>query len=258
MFFFEGGTHGDVSGVVSQMAAAHVFGCVRAAVGDHGAAQRAAHRAAGARLSVYRLARDGQDLLRQNSRQGGQLSRSARRRPLLRMRHLPRDRRRLDPRRGRDRCGVQQRCGQHSRLAGGGGLHAGFRQISRLYHRRGAHAVRRGVQRTAQDAGGAAGARDLYPGDDRGAQAARDHSLPLSALRFRAHSRRRHRGAAAIRRRTGAVYHHRRRGAAACAAGGRRAARRTLAARPVPVTLVRGHGRGRDRDGGARVAGLSL
>ncbi len=69
----------------------------------------------------------------------------------------------------------------------GGQLHPGHGQIPGVHHRRGPHALHRGLQRPAEDPGGAPGPRDLYSGHHRGPQAAAHHSVPVPAVRLPAH-----------------------------------------------------------------------
>ena len=114
-----------------------------------------------------------------------------RRRALQRVRVVPRLPRR--PRAGPDRDGrrEQPRHRRDPQPARQGGDFARRRRVQGLPHRRSAHADGRGVQRAAQDAGGAAAARRLHPGDDRGAQGAGDDHLALPALRLPPHAARR-------------------------------------------------------------------
>ncbi len=103
--------------------------------------------------------------------------------------HLRRDRRGPLPRRARDRRRLQQRRRAGARSARQRPLHAGQGPLQDLHHRRGAHALGRGVQRAAQDAGGAARAREVHLRHDRGPQAADHDPFPLPALRPAPHSR---------------------------------------------------------------------
>ena len=81
-----------------------------------------------------------------------------------------RDRRRLQPRHRRD-----------PRPAREGQLPADRGALQGLRHRRSPHADQRGLQRAAQDAGGAAAARDLHPGHHRAAQDSRRRSSPAAS-----------------------------------------------------------------------------
>ena len=95
------------------------------------------------------------------------------------------------PRRHRDRRRLQPR------RPGSPRPHRQRRPLARplplqdLHHRRSAHAHARGVQRPAQDHGGAAGPRQVHPVHHRAAQGAGDDPEPLPALRFPAASPRR-------------------------------------------------------------------
>ncbi len=62
-------------------------------------------------------------------------------------------------------------------------LRPGAGQIQDLHHRRGAHALGAGLQRAPEDPRGAAAPREVHLRDDRGAEGAPDHPLPLPALR---------------------------------------------------------------------------
>ncbi len=62
-------------------------------------------------------------------------------------------------------------------------LRAGERALQGLHPRRSAHAVGRGVQRAAQDAGGAAAARQVHLRHHRDPQGAGDGAVALPALR---------------------------------------------------------------------------
>ena len=117
------------------------------------------------------------------------------------------------PRCLRARCCKPYRRGQRAR-----GDHQlrqlcpGARQVQDLYHRRGPHAHDGGVQRAAQDARGAAGARDLCAVHHRPAKDSGDHPLALPALRFPPHRQRGYRASPGIRMRAGGL-RLRRRGA---------------------------------------------
>ncbi len=82
----------------------------------------------------------------------------------------------------RDRRGFQQRRGQYPGDPGGGGLPSHGRPVQGLYHRRGPHAFHRRFQRAFENAGGAAGICDLYPGHHRGPQDPGHDPVPVSAL----------------------------------------------------------------------------
>ena len=66
-------------------------------------------------------------------------------------------------------------------------LPARARPFQDLHHRRGASAHRPGLQRAAEDARGAAAARQVHPRDDRAAEDARDDPVAAAALRFPPH-----------------------------------------------------------------------
>ena len=71
-------------------------------------------------------------------------------------------------------------------------VRADARALQGLHHRRGSHALGGGVQRTVEDARGAAEPCGVHPGDDRPAEGSRDHPFPLPAIRFPPHLRRGH------------------------------------------------------------------
>ena len=56
-----------------------------------------------------------------------------------------------------------------------------------VYHRRGAYALHPGLQRAAEDPGGAAGASDVHSGYHGAAQGPGHHPLPVPALLLQAH-----------------------------------------------------------------------
>ena len=114
---------------------------------------------------------------------------------------LPGHRRGLVPGRDRDRRRLQQRRRPGARAARHGALRAGAGPVQGLHHRRGAHALGRGVQRAAQDAGGAAAAREVRLRHDRRAEGAADDHLALPAVRPEADFRRADRRAAEADRR---------------------------------------------------------
>ena len=185
LFFITGTAEGGfrfVSGFIPQMAAADLCGRDRTAACHRHAARSASERQTQPCVSVHRYARHGQDDLRENSRPGGQLRASGERRPVQRMRRMPRHSGRLGARRDRDRRGVQQRRRQHPRPARRDALYARAGQKARVHHRRGAYALDRRVQCAAENARGAARARAVHPRHDRAAQGPGDHSFALSAL----------------------------------------------------------------------------
>ena len=145
---------------------------------------------------------------------------------------------------------LEQRRGPRPCAAGRGHLLPRAGEKACVHHRRGAHALHRGVQRAAENSGGAAGAPDVHSGDDRAAQGARDHSLALPALCVPAHSAARDRGTAELHRGAGGHRPPAGRRGAARAHCRRRAARRAESFGPV-----RGGGRDHRQRGGARRAG---
>ena len=106
------------------------------------------------------------------------------------------------------------------------------RALQGLHPRRSAHAVDRGLQRAAEDAGGAAAARQVHLRHHRNPQGAGDGAVALPALRS-APRRCRDAGDASRRHRRQGEHRRRARGAGADRARRRRlGARRAVAARP--------------------------
>ena len=166
------------------------------------------------------------------------------------MPELPRHRVRRLSRCDGARRRLEQRRGPRPCAAGRGHLLPRAGEKACVHHRRGAHALHRGVQRAAENFRGAAGAPDVHSGDDRAAQGARDHSLALPALCVPAHSAARDRGTAELH--CGAGGHRPpagRRGAA------RAHCRRRAARRAEPSGPVCGGGQDHRQRGGARRAG---
>ena len=96
-------------------------------------------------------------------------------------------------RRDRDGRRLQPRHRRHPRAARQGRLRAGAGPLQGLHRRRGAHAHQGGLQRPPEDPRGAAGARRLRAGHDRGPPHSGDHPLALPALRLSPPARARHR-----------------------------------------------------------------
>ena len=88
------------------------------------------------------------------------------------------------PRRGGDGRRLQPRYRRYPRPAGQGPFRSGGRTHEGVHRGRGPHAHARGLQRAAQDAGGAAGPRHLRAGHHRAAQGPGHDPVALPALRF--------------------------------------------------------------------------
>ena len=125
-----------------------------------------------------------------------------------------------------------------------GALRAGLGALQGLYPRRSAHALRRRLQRAAQDAGRAAGARQVHFRHHRNPQSADHRAVALPALRS-APGRCGAAGGASARHRGQGKHHRRARGA-----GADRARRRRLGARFA--VAVRSGDRPRRRSGARR------
>ena len=167
--------------------------------------------------------------------------------PLRRLRRLPRDHRRPQPRRAGDRRRLEQRRRAGARPARDRPATpppaARFKiyiidEVHMLVHRR--------LQRAAQDARGAAAAREVHLRHHRAAEDPRHHPVALPALRPAPHPDRPHRAAPAARspapkeidRRRGRPAGHRPRRR-------RRHARRPVGARPADLLPRQGHRRSR-------------
>ena len=85
-------------------------------------------------------------------------------------------------RRHRARRGLARRCRRHPRAARPGVLRAGRVALPGVHRRRGAHDHHAGLQRPAQDRGGAAGAPGVRVRDHRAGQGAAHHPLPHPPL----------------------------------------------------------------------------
>ncbi|VWB43255.1 hypothetical protein BDO18943_01929 [Burkholderia dolosa] len=142
------------------------------------------------------------------------------------------DRRRPVRRLCRDGRGEQPRRRRNGRTARARGVRAGRCALQGLHDRRSAHADEPRVQRDAQDARGAAAARQVHPCDDRSAENPRHRAVALPAVQSEADAGRAHRVASRAdpRRRADRV-----RAAGAASARARRAgqhARCVVAHRP--------------------------
>ena len=241
-----------LSGAVSPLSSGAVRGFCGAGGCDQNAAQPDHERTHRACVSVLRHARNGQNLDGEGVRARGQLRTPGERRSLRHVRHLPGAGGGKQPRYSGNRRGQQQRRGRDPRFARKGEIPAADGALSRVYHRRGAHALAGRVQRAAQDAGRAARLRRVHFGDDGAAEAPGDDPFPLPAVRFRADSRAPDHRAAA-RRAGGRPYSGRGRGAFPHRPrGGGRHARRMVDHGHVPFLRAGG---GRRADGGARASG---
>ena len=105
-----------------------------------------------------------------------------RRRPLRRVRDLPRHRRRQRSGRGGDRRGLQQRRGQYPRSARRDGLHPQRLHITRyISSTRCTCSPQRRFNALLKITGGAARPCHLHPGDDRDPEGARPPSCPAAS-----------------------------------------------------------------------------
>ena len=91
---------------------------------------------------------------------------------------------RLEPRRDRDRRGLQPRHQRNARAARERPLPPGARPLQSLHRRRSAPDHQRSVQRAAQDAGRAARVGGVHPVHHRVAQDSDHHRLALPAVQF--------------------------------------------------------------------------
>ncbi len=113
------------------------------------------------------------------------------RRAVRRVRQLPRDRRRPLPGSHRGRRRLAHQGGRHARAARQRAVRARARPLQGVPHRRGAHAVGALVQRAAEDARGAAAAREVPARHHRSAEAAGDGAVALPAVQSQAPAGRR-------------------------------------------------------------------
>ena len=137
----------------------------------------------------------------------------------------------------RARRRVEQLRGGHPHADRPGAHHSPGRALLGVHHRRGTHALGRGLQCLSEDPRGATRPRHLHPGDYREAQDTADDPLTLPDLRFQPHPRRGCRRIPALHRLSGG--HHRRRGVAEPhrAEGRRRHARRPVDVRQGRLVL---------------------
>ena len=131
------------------------------------------------RLPLLRSARLRQDHVGADPGPRAQLRAGAGRRPVRRVRQLPRPgpRRAGVDRRDRDRRRLARRRRRRPRPAGEGVLRAGREPLQGLHHRRGPHGLHAGLQRPAQARRGAAGAPAVHLRHHRAGQGHRDHPL---------------------------------------------------------------------------------
>ena len=158
------------------------------------------------RLSLHRHPGHRQDHLRQDPGQSGELPPPGERRPLQPVRRLPWHRQRQHAGRAGAGRRLQQRRGPRPGPPGRGRLLPRQRPLPGVYRGRGPHAQHRGLQRPAEDPGGASGPPHLHPGHHGAPQGARHHPLPVPALRLQAHPARGHRGASAVCGRPGRAW----------------------------------------------------
>ena len=147
------------------------------------AGQRARQRARAPRVPVHRHARCGQDHHRAHLRQVPQLrdaaSAPSRAAVCASCREIDAGRF-VGPHRGRRRLAHQGR--RHARAARQRAVRAGARPLQGVPHRRGAHALDALLQRAAEDARGAAAAREVPARHHRPAEAAGDRAVALPAV----------------------------------------------------------------------------
>ena len=186
LFILRGGVF-RVSGAVPQVAAQGVLRRYRT-----GAHHRDTEKTGGRgphlpRLPFHRHPGHRQDHLRQNSGQGRQLRTPGQRRPLLPVPQLRgAGKRQLSGRAGAGRR-LQQRRGPGPCPAGRGHLRPRQREKAGLHRGRGPHAVHGGLQRFAENSGGAPGPPDVHSGHHGAPQGARHHPFPVPAVFLQAH-----------------------------------------------------------------------
>ena len=198
------------------------------------AAQRPAHGPHRPRVPLRRPSRDGQDLARQDRREGRQLPEPGRRRAVRRVPVVQRDPRGPRARRHRARRGIQQPRRRHPRAAASH-LHGASRPADQGLHRRRGAADHAGLGRPPQDARGAAPARALHLLHDRQQPDPAGRDLPGPALRLPAAGGAADRGQAAAHPRGRRASGRAGRDRAGGAAGGRRDARCRIDPRPAPL-----------------------
>ena len=101
---------------------------------------------------------------------------------LRRMRRVPGNRRGSIRRSDRGRCGIAHQGRRYPRTAGQRAVRADPRPLQGVSDRRSAHAVESLVQCAAEDARGAAAARQIPAGDHRSAEAAGHGAVALPAI----------------------------------------------------------------------------
>ena len=227
------------------MAATQLRGAGRAGARAPGAGQCARFRAHPPCVPVHRHARRRQDDHRAHPREVAELREGRRLQALRRVQHLPRGRRGALRRPDRSRRRVAHQGGRHARAAGERPVPADARPLQGVPHRRSAHAVEPLVQRAAEDARGAAAARQVPAGDDRSAEAAGHRAVALPAVQPEAAARRADRRAPAADPAGRGRGLRARGGGAAVARGRRQPARRPVAARPDARVRRRARHRGR-------------
>ena len=159
----------------------------RAGACRHGAHQRAHPRPVAPRLPADRHPRRRQDDDRPDPREEPQLHYQRGHGNALRhLRGVHGHRRGSLHRPARARCGVEYRHRQHARDPRQRALCADRRPLQGLPDRRSPHAVEGGVQLDAEDARGAARARQVRAGDDRPAEDPGDGALALPAVQSQA------------------------------------------------------------------------
>ena len=163
----------ELPGPRPQVAAPHVRRARRAGARRHGAHQRADARTPASRVSAHRHARRRQDDDRAHPRQEPQLRDRRHGDAVRRVQRVPRHRRRPLRRPARARRRVEHRHRQHARDPRQRALCADGGPLQGLPDRRSAHAVEGRVQLDAEDARGAARAREVRPRDDRSAEDSR-------------------------------------------------------------------------------------
>ena len=141
------------------------------------------------RLPVHRPARRRQDDHRAPPREGAQLREGADRRAVRRLHAVRRDRRGARGRRRRDRRRLEQRRRQRPRHREAVKYRPARDRLQGLHRRRGPHALAGRVQRAAEDARGAAAAREVHLRDDRRRTSCRTRSSRAASATTSAGSR---------------------------------------------------------------------
>ncbi len=191
----------------------HVRRARRAGARRHGADERARPRTAAPRVPAHGHARRRQDDAGADSREKPELRNRRHRDALRRVQRVPGHRRRALRRLAGARCRIEYRRRQHARNPRQRALFADGRALQGVPDRRGAHAVEGRVQLDAEDARGAARAREVRARDDRSAEDPGNRAVALSPIQPDATAARRDRGA--TRAHPGRGNDRRRRGCAA-------------------------------------------